>query len=151
MMYSLSFLLFILGLLVGFPALRKIRHILVIRKRCEITMGNVVSTTSAMNTAGWLMGMVSASELVNQQRPLVSYHAPGGKELSIEVIPSNFLSGRKYRAGESIEVAYDRLEPWHAYAVQEWTAAWRELGIGAAISVLAILMWIMGRVYNLPF
>jgi hypothetical protein len=97
------------------------------------------------------MGMVSASEMVNHQRPLVTYHSPQGKEMSIEVIPSNFLSRRKYTAGESIEVTYDLSEPWRAYVVREWAAAWRDFGIGAVMSIVGVALWIVGRVYDLPF
>jgi hypothetical protein len=104
-----------------------------------------------MNSAGWLMGMVSASEMVNHQRLLVAYQSPPGKEMSIEVVPSNFLSRRKYTAGEAVEVRYDLSEPWRAYLIREWRATAREVGLGAALSIGAVILWIVGRVYNLPF
>ena len=104
-----------------------------------------------MNTGGWLMGMVSASEMVNHERPLVTYQPPQEKEMSIEVIPSNFLSGRKYQVGESVDVAYDVSEPWRAYLIREWTATARDLWLGVAMSVVAMILWILGRVYDLPF
>lgn len=104
-----------------------------------------------MNTAGWLLGSVSASEFVNHERPLITYESPDGKELSIEVIPSNFLSRRKYIVGESVEVAYDPFEPWRAYVVREWRAAIRDFSIGTILSIVAIVLWILGRIYNLPF
>jgi hypothetical protein len=151
MIYGFSLLLLILGLVVGVPALRKIIYMLQIKKNSATTLGNVISTKSAMNTAGWLMGMVSASEMVNHERPLVTYQPPHEKEMSIEVIPSNFLSRRKYTAGESVEVAYDLSEPWRAYLVREWAAANRDLWIGIAMSIVAVVLWIIGRVYNLPF
>lgn len=65
MIYGLSLLPLVLGLLVGVPAVRKLMYIFSIRKNSGSTMGNVVSTKSGMNTAGWLMGGVSASEIVN--------------------------------------------------------------------------------------
>ena len=151
MIYGFSLLLLVLGLLVGVPAWRKIMYMFRIKKNSGKTLGKVVSTQSAMNTAGWLMGEVSASEIVNHQRPLVTYQSPQGREMSVEVIPSNFLSRRKYQAGESVEVAYDLAEPWRAYVVREWTATNRELGIGAVMSIVGVALWIVGRVYNLPF
>ena len=126
-------------------------YMLRIKNNSGRTMGNVASTSSAMNTAGWLMGGASAHEIVNHQRPLVTYQSPQGKEMSIDVIPSNFLSRRKYQVGESVEVAYDVSEPWRAYVVREWTATNRDLWIGAVISILGVALWMIGRVYNLPF
>jgi len=151
MIYNLSLLLTILGLVVAIPALRRTRHMLTIKKNSGITIGNVVSTKSAMNTAGWLFGMASASEIVNHDRPLVTYQAPDGKEMSVDVVPSNFLSGRKYVTGESVEVAYDLEEPWRAYLVREWRAAWRDFWIGSLLFILGVGLWVIGRVYNLPF
>jgi hypothetical protein len=151
MIYGISMLLFVLGLAVTIPALRKIMYMYTIRKNSVSTTGNVLSTSSAMNSAGWLMGMVSASEMVNHQRLLVAYQSPQGKEMSIEVVPSNFLSRRKYTAGEAVEVRYDLSEPWRAYLIREWRATAREVGLGAALSIGAVILWIVGRVYNLPF
>jgi hypothetical protein len=104
-----------------------------------------------MNTGGWLMGGITANEMVNHQRPLVTYQSPQGKEMSVEVVPSNFLSRRKYQAGEAVGVVYDLSEPWRAYLAREWTASARDLGIGTALSVVAAIMWIVGRAYNMPF
>lgn len=151
MIYNLSLLLTVLGLVVGSPALKRMRYMLTIKKNSGRTTGNVVSTKSAMNTAGWLFGMVSASEMVNHDRPLVTYQPPHGKEMSIDVVPSNFLSRRRYRTGDSVEVAYDLTEPWRAYVVREWMATARDLWIGAAMSIVGVILWIVGRVYNLPF
>lgn len=151
MIYNFSLLLTVLGMVVGIPALRRLLRMLTIRKNSGTTTGSVVSTKSAMNSAGWLMGMVSASEMVNHDRPLVTYQSPEGKEMSIEVVPSNFLSRRKYRVGEPVEVAYDLSEPWHAYLVREWRATLRELGIGTVAFLVGVILWILGRIYNLPF
>jgi hypothetical protein len=151
MIYGISMLLLGLGLLVAIPASRRIMYMSKITNNSGRTMGKVVSTRSAMNSAGWLMGGVSANEIVNHQRPLVTYHSPQGREMSIEVIPSNFLSTRKYKEGESVEVAYDLSEPWRAYLVREWSASVRDFWIGTALTIAAVTLWIVGRVYNLPF
>ena len=103
-----------------------------------------------MNSAGWLVGMVSASEMVNHQRPLVTFQTAQGKEMGIDVVPSNFLSRRKYVLGEAVQVTYDLTEPWRAYVVREWAATLRELWISTATLIIAIILWIVGRVYNLP-
>lgn len=151
MIYNFSLLLTVLGLVVGVPALRRLRYMLTINKNSSTTLGSVISTESAMNSAGWLFGMASASEIVNHDRPLVTYQSPDGEEMSIEVVPSNFLSRRKYRIGESVEVAYDLSEPWHAYLIREWRATLRDFGIGTASFLVGLSLWIIGRVFKLPF
>lgn len=151
MIYGIALLLIVLGLIVASSALRKLIRMQGIRKNSSRTPGTVESTASAMNTGGWLLGAVSASEMVNHQRPLVSYHPDAGTEMSIEFVPSNFLSRRKYKAGESVDVAYDLAEPWHAYVVREWAAAWRDVWLGSALSILGLFLWIAGRIYDMPF
>ncbi len=151
MIYGISLLLLILGLVVGVPAIRRFASMLAIKKKSGKTVGNVASRESAINTGGWLLGAVSASEVVNHERPLVTYQAPAGKEMSVEVIPSNFLSRRKYTTGETVEVAYDLSEPWHAYVTREWNATLREIWIGIGILVIAAILWIVGYVYHLPW
>ena len=151
MIYGFSLLLMVLGLVVAIPALRKLLYMQSIRNKSRIILGRVESTKSAMNTAGWLMGAVSASEMVNHQRPLVTYRPLEGKEMSVDVVPSTFLSRRKYKVGEAVEVAFDQSEPWRAFLVREWTAAARDLWIGMTIGATAVILWIVGRVYNLPF
>jgi hypothetical protein len=101
MIYGISMLLFVLGLVVGVPALRRMMYMFTIRKHSGSTMGNVLSTKSAMNTGGWLMGMVTASEMVNHQRPLVTYQSPQGKEMSLEVIPVIFCRDENMQQGMS--------------------------------------------------
>lgn len=151
MIYGFALLLMILGLIVSIPALRRLLRMQSIKKKSRVTLGRVDSRASAMNTGGWLMGAVSANEMVNHERPLVTYQPSPGKEMSIEVIPSNFLSGRKYTVGEAVEVAFDLTEPWRAYLIREWRATVRDLWLGSAISVVAVILWVVGRVYNLPF
>ena len=68
-----------------------------------------------------------------------------------QLLPSNFSSSRKYQVGEAVDVAYDLSEPWRAYSVREWAAAARDLWFGTAISMVAVFLWILGRVYHLPF
>ncbi len=151
MIYGLSLLLLVLALVVGVPAMRRFASMLTIKKNSGTTVGNVASRESAMNTGGWLLGAVSASEVVNHERPLVTYQAPAGKEMSVEVIPSNFLSQRKYITGETVEVVYDRSEPWHAYLTREWSATLREIWISIGIVAVAVILWIVGLAYDLPW
>ncbi len=151
MIYGFSLLFLLLGLVVSIPALRKLLYMQAIKKKCAVTTGRVVSTKSAMNPAGWLFGTIAAVEVVNHERLLVSYRSPAGKEMSVTMVPSNFLSRRSYSPDESVEVAYDRGEPWRAYVIREWKAALREISIGAGVIVVAIVLWIIGYAYNLPW
>ncbi len=151
MIYGIALLLLILGLVIDIPAVRRLSHMFAIRKNSRLTNGNVASTKSAISTAGWLFGAISASEVVNHERPLVTYQTSQGKEMSVEVVPSNFLSRQKYTAGESVDVAYDVSQPWRAYVVREWSATLREMWIGAGILALAIVLWIVGQAYNMPW
>lgn len=151
MIYALSLLLLLLGLVIAIPAIRRLVRMHAVRKNKGTTTGRVISTKSAMNTGGWLLGSVSASEFVNHERPLVTYEIPQGKEMSVEVVPSNFLSRKKYTIDETVEVAYDLSQPWHAYLIREWNATLRETWIGTGLCVLGIILWIVGRVNNLPF
>jgi hypothetical protein len=151
MIYAFSLLLLVLGLLVAVPALRKLIYMQSIRKKSEITTGQVASIPNIMKRGGTWMSNIAAVEVVNHDRPLILYQPTQGKEMSVQITPSNFLSGRKYQTGESVEVAYDLSEPWRAYPVREWTAAVRDLSLGTAITVAGVVLWILGRVYNLPF
>ncbi len=152
MIYGIALLLLILGLVIDIPAMRRLAYMFAIKKKSGITMGSVTSRKSAMNTAGWLyLGAVSASEVVNHERPLVTYQTSQGKEMSVEVVPSNFLSRQKYTPGEAVEVAYDLSAPWHAYLVREWKATLREIWISTGIVAIAIVLWMIGYAYNLPW
>ncbi len=151
MIYGIALLLLILGLVIDIPAMRRLAHMFAIKKNSKLTTGNVATTKSAISTAGWLFGAISASEVVNHERPLVTYQTSQGKEMSVEVIPSNFLSRQKYTTGEAVAVAFDTSQPWRAYVVREWDATLRELWIGAGILALAIVLWIVGQAYNMPW
>lgn len=151
MIYGLSLLLLALGLVVGIPAVRRLVNMFAIKKNSGMTTGNIVTTKSAISSAGWLFGAISASEIVNHERPLVTYQTSQDREMSVEVIPSNFLSSQKYMTGEVVEVAYDLSEPWHAYLIREWNATLREIWISTGILVIAIILWIVGYAYDLPW
>lgn len=151
MVYSIALLLLVLGLIVAVPALRKLLYMQQIKKNSKTTLGRVKSIGIALNPAASLLGMFVASEMVDHQRPLITYEPMEGKEMSVEVRPSNFLSRRKYEVDEAIEVVYDRSDPWRAYPIREWAATARDLWLSLALSVLAGILWIMGRAYNLPF
>jgi hypothetical protein len=150
MIYAFSLLFVILGLLVAIPALRKLIYMQGIKTKSEVTTGRVMSIPNVMKRGGWWMS-IFAMEVVNHDRPLITYQPVKGKEMSLDVVPSNFLSGRKYKTGQSVEVAYDLSEPWRAYPVREWSATARDLWIGIAISIVGVILWIVGRAYNLPF
>ena len=151
MIYGISMLLLVLGIVVALPAFRKLVYMRRIKKTSQTALGRVESTDNAIQGQRSFMGMFVADEVVNHQKPLIRYQPAQEKEMSIEVIPSTFLSARKYEAGESVEVAYDLSEPWRAYPLREWTATARDLWIGTILMIVGIALWIVGRAYNLPF
>ena len=152
MIYAFSLLISVLALTFFIPALKKIVLMRDVAQNGKVATGKIVSTKSAMNSAGWLFGMVGASEMVNHDRLLVSYQSDRGREISIEVIPSSrFRSKQGYASGQAVEVKYDSSNPWRAYLVNEWSAAHRDFLISAAGVVFGIALWIVGRYYNLPF
>lgn len=151
MIYGISLLLMILGLVVALPALRKLAYMRSIRKNSQTVRGQIELTRRTIDQVRSMMGMFVAEEVFDHQKPLIRYQPQNEKEMRIEVTPSNFLSGRKYETGEAVEVAYDLSAPWRAYPIREWKAALRDLWIGAGISLVAVILWVLGRLYNLPF
>jgi hypothetical protein len=144
MIYGFSLLLLLLSLVFGIPALRKMMYMRKIKKNGRTTTGNVISTKSAI---GWLW----VSSFGNQDRPLISYQSPNGHELTLEVTTSSVLPTRSYQPNETVEVMYDVIRPGRAYAVHEWSAAHNDLLLSGAALITAMALWIVGRIYNLPF
>ena len=144
MIYGFSLLILLLGLVVGIPALRKMVYMRDIKKNGVSTMGNVKSTKSAM---GWMW----AAEFGNQDRPLISYQSPEGNEMILEVTTSSVLPKRNYQPGEAVEVLFDVTRPGRAYLLREWKAVLSDIWIGIGALITAIFLWVVGRVYNLPF
>ena len=144
MIYVFSFLLLLLGLVFGIPALRKLIYIRTINKTGVTTRGQVISTSSALGRGWWTAG------LGNQDRPLIRYQSSTGTEFLLEVTTSSAWFKSNYQSGELVEVRYDQNTPGRAYSVREWQAVQSDLWIGSASLAAAIILWIIGRVYNLP-
>ena len=144
MIYGFSLLFVLLGLVLILPALRKLAFMRDVNKNKGVTTGSVISTKSAM---GW-MWVVSFG---NQDRPLIRYESPTGTELILEVTTSSVLPMRRYENGETVEVVYDREHPGRAYAVRERKFALDDLWAGGVALVVAIALWVVGRMYSMPF
>jgi hypothetical protein len=115
-----------------------------VNKNSATTSGRVVSSKSA---TGWLW----MAEFGNQDRPLVSYQSPQGTELMLEVTTSSVLPTRRYEPDQALEVMYDLDRPGRAYLVAEWKVVLREIWLGSGALVAGIILWVIGRLLNLPF
>jgi len=144
MIYGISLVLGILGVVLLYPAARKLLFMRDVRRNSGSTPGTVSSTKSA---TGWLW----AAAFGNQDRPLVHYVTPRGTEMVLEINSSNFLPQRNYEPGQMIEVLYDKESPGRAFAAREWPAALRDFLLGTGVLLFAIFLWVAGRIYNLPF
>ena len=54
---------------------------------------------------------------------------------------------RRYEAGATVEVVYEKDMPWKAYLTLERNFTRRDLWIGAGEVVLAIVLWIVGKIF----
>jgi hypothetical protein len=81
---------------------------------------------------------------------LIRYRSSTGTEFLLEVTTSSAWFKSNYQSGELVEVRYDQNTPGRAYSVREWQAVQSDLWIGSASLAAAIILWIIGRVYNLP-
>jgi len=82
---------------------------------------------------------------------MIRYELSGGKEFKLEIVDSSMFTNRRYAPGMSVEVVYDAEMPARAYATPEWGSAQRDLLAGVGSVVLAIILWITGLVFHLPF
>jgi hypothetical protein len=144
MIYGLSLLALLLALVTGIPAWRKIVQMRDIDRNGRSTTGTVISSKSAM---GWLW----VAEFGNQDRPLIRYQSPKGAEMVLEVVTSSVLPVRRYQPGQAITVVYDQNLPGRAYAQPEWKVVKREFALSLGSLLAAIGLWLIGRLFNLPF
>jgi hypothetical protein len=144
MIYGISLLLGLLSLVLLIPAVRQIGRMREINQNCASTLGAVVSSKSSM---GWLW----TASFGNQARPLIRYQSPKGAEMILEVVTSSIMPIRRYEPGQSLTVIYDKDMPGRAYVQQEMDVMKREIFLGSGALVLAVALWIIGRIYNLPF
>lgn len=144
MIYGLSLLLGLLSLVLLLPIAKQMMRMREIDQNCALTAGTVISSKSAM---GWLW----TASFGNQDRPLIRYQSPKGVEMVLEVVTSSVLPMRRYEPGQSLTVVYDQDSPGKAYAQPEWNVAKREFALGLGTLALAIGLWAIGWLFNLPF
>lgn len=144
MPYAFAALFFILGLVTGIPAFFQWRRMETI-KRSSATTSGVVRTVGRSNIGWNFLGEVGRSA-----RPLVAFRV-GDKEYEVEMTDNSGFMNRRYEAGNTVEVVYQKDEPWKAFLTSEWTFTRRDLWIAAGEIILAIVLWETGTYLGLPF
>ena len=144
MPYAFSALFFILGLATGIPALLQWLRMETI-KRSSATTSGVVRTVGRSNIGWNFLGEVGRSA-----RPLVAFHV-GDKEYEVEMTDNSGFMNRRYEAGNTVEVVYQKDEPWKAFLTSEWTFTRRDLWIALGEIALAVVLWVIGVYLKIPF
>lgn len=143
MIYAFSALFLILGLSTGIPAFFQWRRMKAIKRSSETTFGVI---RSVGRSSGWnFLGEVGRSA-----RPLVAFQVRD-KEHEVEMTDSSGFLNRRYEAGATVEVVYEKDMPWSAFLTLEWNLTRRDLWIGAGEIVFAIVLWNVGKFFGLPF
>lgn len=145
MIYSFSFLLILLGLVMCIPAIRRLLNMQDINRNSATTQGQVLSSSDLVGRGTWAAG------LGNLDRSLIRYYSPSDTEMVLEVRTKSILPITRYEAGQALEITYDKASPGRAYITEEWKNALRDLWLGAGALFVGVMLWIIGRVYNLPF
>ena len=143
MPYAFSALLFALSLVTGIPAILQFLKMRKIKQNSATATGTVKSDSSSL---GWLM----SSELGRVSRPLINYETPEKKELSIEIVASSAFKNRRYEPGETVEVVYNKDDPWQAYVKKEWHGTLRDLWLAGGELLAAVVFWSIGLALKLP-
>lgn len=144
MPYAFSALFFILGLATGIPALLQWLRMETI-KRSSATTSGVVRTVGRSNIGWNFLGEVGRSA-----RPLVAFHV-GDKEFEVEMTDNSGFMNRRYDTGNTVEVVYQKDEPWKAFLTSEWTFTRRDLWIALGEIALAVVLWVIGVYLKIPF
>lgn len=144
MPYAFSALFFILALTTGIPALLQLRRMETI-KRSSATTSGVVRTVGRSNIGWNFLGEVGRSA-----RPLVAFHV-GDKEYEVEMTDNSGFMNRRYDTGNTVEVVYQKEEPWKAYLTMERTFTRRDLWIALGEIALAMMFWGIGVYLKIPF
>ena len=143
MIYAFSVLFLLLGLSTAIPAFFQWRRMEAIRRSSETTFGVI---RSVGRSSGWnFLGEVGRSA-----RPLVAFQVQD-KEHEVEMTDTSGFLNRRYEAGATVEVVYEKDMPWSAFLTLEWNLTRRDLWIGAGEVILAIALWSVGKIFGLPF
>ena len=144
MIYAFSLLFFLLGLSTGIPAFFQWKRMETIRQSSETTFG-VVRAVGRSNPGWNFLGEVGRSA-----RPLVAFHV-GDKEFEVEMTDNSGFMNRRYDTGNTVEVVYQKEEPWKAYLTMEWTFTRRDLWIALGEIALAMMFWGIRVYLKIPF
>ncbi len=143
MFYAFSVLFFVLGLSTGIPALLQWRRMEAIRRSSATTFG-VVRAVGRSNIGWNFLGEVGRSA-----RPLVAFRIQD-KEYEVEMTDTSGFLNRRYNSGETVEVVYEKGEPWNAYLQHEWALARRDQWKALGEIVLAAVLWAIGAYLGMP-
>lgn len=144
MIYSISFLIFLLALSTGIPAILQWKRMEAIRRSGDTTSG-VVRTVGRSNIGWNFLG-----ELGRSARPLVAFNVQG-KEFEVEMTDTSGFMNPRYEAGNTVQVVYSKEAPWKAYLTSEWNFTRRDLWLAVGEIVLAVVLWGVGIYFGLPF
>lgn len=143
MIYSISFLIFLLALSTGIPAILQWRRMEAIRRSSGTTSG-VVRMVGRSNLGWNFLGEIGRSA-----RPLVAFNVQD-KEFEVEMTDTSGFMNRRYEAGNTVQVVYSQESPWKAYLTSEWNFTRRDMWIAAGEIILAIVLWETGVYLGLP-
>jgi hypothetical protein len=149
MIYVLSTLLFVLGLVTGLPAIPKFLRMRKIKPNSSSTTGVVRSDIRPNLNDSTGTGMMS-SILGKISHPQISYETPDKKERTIEVVESSSFQIRHYKLGDEVKVVYDKNVPGLAYLQKEWDGALRDLWLAGGELLVAVVLWSIGLFLKLP-
>ncbi len=143
MIYGISLLLFILGLVTVIPAIPQLLRMRKIKQ-------NSMNTTGLVSLPPDSTGVQMVAFLGNTHYPQIYYRTSNEKEYKIEVIDSSNFKMYRYQSGESVGVVYNKNFPWEAYVTKEWKNALRDLWMGSGELLVAIILYYIGIAFNLP-
>jgi len=82
-------------------------------------------------------------------RPLVAFQV-NDKEYEVEMTDTSGFLNRRYNSGETVEVVYQKGEPWNAYLQHERTLARRDQWKALGEIFLAAVLWAIGAYLGIP-
>jgi hypothetical protein len=149
MIYAISALLFVLGLVTGIPAIPQFLRMRKIKQNSATATGAVLLGDRPHLNNGTMTGVMS-SMLGKVSYVQISYETPDKKERAIEVIETVNFGIRRYKSGDSATVIYDKTIPSLAYVKKEWDKTLSDLWVAGGELLVAIILWNIGLALKLP-
>jgi hypothetical protein len=149
MIYAISALLFVLGLVTGLPAIPQLLRMRKIKQNSATATGAVLLGDHSHLNNGTMTGVMS-SMLGKVSYVQISYETPDKKERAIEVIETVNFGIRRYKSGDSATVIYDKTIPSLAYVKKEWDKTLSDLWVAGGELLVAIILWNIGLALKLP-